>query len=70
MNEVQSTSVSDGSILEGPLIINEICVWAKKKQKIRFLLFKVDFSKAFDSMNLGYLDSVMTQMGFRSRWRN
>nr|KAJ0197785.1 hypothetical protein LSAT_V11C700368170 [Lactuca sativa] len=55
------------NILDGPLIINEICSWAKQiKRKV---LFKFDFDKAFDSINWNYLDSVLDQMGFGSKWR-
>ncbi|GKA70313.1 reverse transcriptase domain, reverse transcriptase zinc-binding domain protein [Tanacetum coccineum] len=33
-------------------------------------LFKVDFKKAFDSVNWNFLLSVMRQMGFGIKWRN
>lgn len=33
-------------------------------------LLKIDFEKAFDSINWGYLDSVMEQMGFSNKWRS
>nr|GEU64878.1 arginine repressor C-terminal-like domain-containing protein [Tanacetum cinerariifolium] len=36
----------------------------------KLLLFKVDFEKAFDSGNWDFLMSIMTQMGFRDKWRN
>jgi hypothetical protein len=32
-------------------------------------LFKVDFEKAYDSVDLKYLDSVMVNMNFDSLWR-
>nr|KAJ0184488.1 hypothetical protein LSAT_V11C900478770 [Lactuca sativa] len=51
------------NILDGPLIINELCGWAKSIKK-QILLFKVDFDKAFDSLNWKYLDSLLSQMGF------
>lgn len=37
--------------------------------KKELLLFKVDFEKAYDSVDLNYLDSVMTQMNFPTLWR-
>ena len=33
------------------------------------LLFKVDFEKAYDSVDLRYLDSVMASMNFPTIWR-
>lgn len=49
-------------------MINEVCSWAKRDRK-KILLFKVDFDKAFDSVNWQYLDSVLEQMGFGNKWR-
>lgn len=64
IGDAQSSYVEKRNILDGPHIINEIHSWAKKvKQKV--LLFKVDFDKAFDSINWEYLDSVLSQMGFK-----
>nr|KAJ0217272.1 hypothetical protein LSAT_V11C300123850 [Lactuca sativa] len=34
-----------------------------------FFLFKVDFEKAFDSINWSFLDLIMEQTGFRITWR-
>lgn len=33
-------------------------------------IFKVDFEKAFDSVNWHYVDFVMEQMGFSKKWRS
>jgi len=33
------------------------------------LLFKVDFEKAYDSVDLNYLDTVMQKMNFLTLWR-
>jgi len=33
------------------------------------LLFKVDFGKAYDSVDWGYLDDVMVRMAFPTSWR-
>lgn len=68
IGEAQTDFIKGRNILEGPLIINEVCNWVKKV-KTKALIFKVDFHKAFDSVNWEYLDSVMLQMGFGDIWR-
>lgn len=69
MGEVQSAYIVGRSILDGPLILNELCRWAKNTKK-KLLLFKVYFDKASDSLNLGYLESMLSQMGFGIKWRS
>lgn len=66
--EAQSVFVEGRNILDDPLIINEMCSWVKKV-KDKMLLFKVDFNKAFDTVNWEYLDHIQMQMGFGERWR-
>lgn len=68
IDEVQTAFVADRYILEGPLIVNEVCSWGKAKKK-KLLIFKADFNKAFDSLNWGYLDSMLLQMNFGEKWR-
>lgn len=68
IDEVQTAFVKGRDILEGPLIVNEICTWGKKRNK-KILLFKVDFNKAFDSVNWNFLNSMMQQMNFGIKWR-
>lgn len=55
-------------ILDGPLVVNEICSWEKKNKK-KVLMFKAYFDKAFDSINWEFLDSNLMQMGFGDKWR-
>ncbi|KAK9055104.1 hypothetical protein SSX86_026184 [Deinandra increscens subsp. villosa] len=68
ISESQMAFLSDRFILDGPLIINEVISWAKKNKKPSFI-FKIDFEKAFDTLEWSFLDSVMDQMGFPSTWR-
>ncbi|KAL4589627.1 hypothetical protein LXL04_002535 [Taraxacum kok-saghyz] len=68
IEEVQSAYVEGRNIQDGPLIVNELCSWAKAT-KNKILLFKVDFEKAFDSINWEYLDSLLLQMGYGEKWR-
>ncbi|KAK2373370.1 hypothetical protein QL285_074404 [Trifolium repens] len=55
-------------ILDGILIANEVVDEARKFKK-ELLLFKVDFEKAYDSVDWGYLDAVMAKMAFPPLWR-
>ncbi|GKC33644.1 putative RNA-directed DNA polymerase, eukaryota, reverse transcriptase zinc-binding domain protein [Tanacetum coccineum] len=64
----QSSFIKGRQILDGCLIVNEIIRMASlEKQKL--LLFKVDFKKAFDSVNWGFILDIMRQIGFRFKWR-
>jgi len=79
ISDSQSAFVKDRQILDGILIANEVvdeAVNIKPLEKISlspvkkdFLLFKVDFEKAYDSMDWGYLDSIMGRMSFPTMWR-
>ena len=55
-------------ILDGILVANEIVDEAHRHIK-ELLLFKVDFEKAYDSIDWGYLQEVMLKMGFPTLWR-
>jgi hypothetical protein len=69
ISETQSAFISGRQILDGILIANEIVDEAKRKKK-EALLFKVDFEKAYDSVDWNYLDFVMEKMGFHEKWRS
>ncbi|GKC39819.1 putative RNA-directed DNA polymerase, eukaryota, reverse transcriptase zinc-binding domain protein [Tanacetum coccineum] len=62
------TFIKGRQIIDGPLIVDEIISWAKLTKRKMFFL-KVDFEKAFDSLNWSFLDSIMSQMGFSNKWR-
>jgi len=49
-------------------VANEIVDEARKLQK-ELILLKVDFEKAYDTVDWGYLDEVMYKMGFPTLWR-
>jgi len=68
VGETQTTFVAGRQILDGALIANETANWLKKKKKEGVLL-KLDFQKAYDSINLESLDMVLEVMDFPIMWR-
>ncbi|GKA49914.1 putative RNA-directed DNA polymerase, partial [Tanacetum coccineum] len=68
VSEVQTAYIKGRQIIDGPLIVNEFLSWAAKKKE-RFFILKVDFEKAFDSLDWDFLDNTMEQMGFSLKWR-
>ena len=67
ISESQTTFVKDRKILDGILITNEVVDEARTTKK-ELLLFKVDFEKAYESVDWGYLDVVMRKMSFLTLW--
>ena len=68
IGETQIAFVSGRQILDGTLISNEVH-WLKKKKKSGVPL-KLDFQKAYDTIDWENLDMVVKQMGFGDKWRN
>jgi hypothetical protein len=68
ISEAQTAFVKDRQILDGVLIANEVVDEARRSKK-ELLLFKVDFEKAYDSVDWDYLDEVMGKMAFPVLWR-
>ena len=66
--DTQTAFVKNRQILDGILIVNEVVDEARKTNK-ELMLFKVDFEKAYDSVDWGYLDAVMRKMDFLMLWR-
>lgn len=56
------------NILDGAVIINEVVDFAKKSKR-KCLIFKVDFEKAYDSVNWNFLDYMMRRFGMNEKWR-
>lgn len=68
ISDSQTAFVQNRQILDGILIANEV-VDEARKEKTELMLFKVDFEKAYDSVNWGHLDAVMKKMAFPVLWR-
>ncbi|GKA98526.1 RNA-directed DNA polymerase, eukaryota [Tanacetum coccineum] len=69
VSEVQSAFIAGRQILDGPFILNEVLHWCSKKKK-KYLIFKVDFEKAYDSVIWDFLEDVLKKFGFGNKWCN
>ncbi|GKE20489.1 putative RNA-directed DNA polymerase, eukaryota, reverse transcriptase zinc-binding domain protein [Tanacetum coccineum] len=42
--------------------------WSERKTRCKGLIFKVDFEKAYDSLNWRFLSDIMKKIGFGNKW--
>lgn len=59
--------VPGGNLLDGDLAANEILDLVTRIKKT-FLLFKINFEKAYDKVSLNFLRFIMKNMGFGDCW--
>ena len=70
IGETQTTFVRGGQFLDSALIANVIVVnWLKKHKKAGILL-KLDFHKAYDTIDWASTDTVLKELGFVDKWRH
>ena len=69
VGETQSAFVKDRQILDGALIANETVNWLRKKKKSSILL-KLDFEKAYDTIDWVSMDMVLKEMGLVKNGEN
>nr|GEW50349.1 cysteine-rich receptor-like protein kinase [Tanacetum cinerariifolium]GEW55262.1 cysteine-rich receptor-like protein kinase [Tanacetum cinerariifolium] len=65
VGDVQNAFIKRRYIIDGVLIANEF-VDHMRKIRCMSLIFKVNFEKAFDSLNLRFLSNMMGMMGFEN----
>ncbi|GAU40836.1 hypothetical protein TSUD_287740 [Trifolium subterraneum] len=68
VSHTQSAFIKGHQILDGILIANEVVDDAKRAKK-DLIMFKVDFEKAYDSVEWDYLEEVKIKMNFPRVWR-
>lgn len=64
----QSAFIKGRQILDCALLANE-CMDSTIKSGIPGIIVKIDFEKAFDHVSWGFLDEVLSKMGFGRKWR-
>nr|GEW57519.1 RNA-directed DNA polymerase, eukaryota [Tanacetum cinerariifolium] len=67
VSDIQLAFVANRKNLDGPFILNELLAWCKRKKK-QAMIFKVDFAKAYDSVDWDYLLDVLQAFGFGPNW--
>lgn len=67
IDETQSAFLGGRSVLDGVFIANEI-VDGWKKSRRKCVIIKLDFEKAYDSINWEFLVSMLHNFGFGSKW--
>jgi hypothetical protein len=68
ISQNQSAFLKGRNLGDGVLVINEIVDFAKKSNA-DCLILKVDFEKAYDSVDWGFLMYMMERVGMSPRWR-
>lgn len=66
--ETQSAFIGKRRILDGVVILNEAIDEAKKRH-MEIIFFKIDFTKAYDSIECSFIDLLMSEFGFNPLWR-
>ncbi|KAK5837222.1 hypothetical protein PVK06_013032 [Gossypium arboreum] len=70
VSDTQCAFIKERQIFDGILIANEIIHSIKKNSELRgSLIFKLDFSKAYDCVGWDFLEVVLYKMGFGVKWR-
>ncbi|GAU23240.1 hypothetical protein TSUD_172690 [Trifolium subterraneum] len=66
--KTQSAFLKGRQLVEGVVVVNEVIDFAKKAGK-ECLIFKVDFEKAYDSVDWSFLDYMLWRFSFNIKWR-
>ncbi|GLT27742.1 hypothetical protein SLA2020_027180 [Shorea laevis] len=68
VSDTQSAFVGGRQLVDSVLVLNEVVDEIKKKKQPAFV-FKVDFEKAYDCVDWSFLDWMMENLGFGTKWR-
>jgi hypothetical protein len=64
----QTAFLKGRQLVEGVVVVNEVIDFARKSGK-ECLILKVDFEKAYDSVDWSFLEDMLLRFGFGAKWR-
>jgi hypothetical protein len=64
----QSAFIKGRQLVDGVVVINEVVDLARRNGQ-SCLIFKVDFEKAYDSIEWSFLDYMLGRFGFCTKWK-
>jgi hypothetical protein len=64
----QSAFIKGRQLVDGVVVINEVVDLARRNGQ-SCLIFKVDFEKAYDSIEWSFLDYMLGKFGFCTKWK-
>jgi hypothetical protein len=67
VNSTQSAFIKGRNLVDGVVVVNEVLDLAKKTGR-ECMVFKVDFEKAYDSVDWGFLEYMLRRFGFCEKW--
>jgi hypothetical protein len=67
VNSTQSAFIKGRNLVDGVVVVNEVLDVAKKTGR-ECMVFKVDFEKAYDSVDWGFLEYMLRRFGFCEKW--
>jgi hypothetical protein len=65
----QSAFLKGRQLVDGVVVVNEVVDLAKRTGR-SCLIFKVDFEKAYDSVEWSFLDYMLGRFGFCAKWKD
>lgn len=67
LDQAQTAFTKGRSILEGVAVLHEV-IHELRRKKLRGLIMKIDFEKAYDNVNWSFLEEVLTHKVFPVQW--
>jgi len=67
ISQSQSAFLKGRNLVDGVVVVNEIVDFARKMKR-QCLILKVDFEKAYDSVDWGFLEYMMGRVGICAKW--